>query len=545
MSRTSRRAGLGGLVAVLVLVGLAVPAWAYFSVTSTVADAGGRAAALGTPGVATSGVTASTVTFTVSAPTGGPTPSGYRVARTSPSPVATVCTVTGANGACTDAAPVSGQSNTYAVYAVLAGTAWESPAPRTTSVDVPSADNAAPVTTATQSPAANGAGWNKTDVTVTLSATDASGVAGTWYSIDGTNPTTAYTAPFVVSSTATVRFYSKDTLGNTELPKQLALKIDKVAPTVSISSPTTGSVNGGTVTITGSAADTGSSSLASVVVQYRFGNTVSQLGGSPTYNGTTWSWSWPTSSLPEGSYTLIAIARDNADNATPSTEVPITLKNTFTVTAPATATAGTPFNVTVSTYPGYTGAKPISVTGLQAGPSGAPATVPTNVTFTNGTATFPVTPVRSGSQSITVTDSGLASMTGTSSNVVVTAGAAARLAWTTVTAQGVVQPTTSCYFTCGAVIGNNTTATARVSITDEQGNIVTNLGSTRTVTVSAPNPGGGTPAAAQVLTVPATGAATSSQWSYSDSGNWTSHSFTATSGTLTQATLTVGKNSLP
>ena len=67
MSRTSRRAGLGGAVAALAVLGLAVPAWAWFSVPSTAATAAARAATLGTPSVATSGVSASSVTFTVSA----------------------------------------------------------------------------------------------------------------------------------------------------------------------------------------------------------------------------------------------------------------------------------------------------------------------------------------------------------------------------------------------------------------------------------------------------------------------------------------------
>ena len=548
MRRLSRRAGASSLALAAVTVALAVPAWAYFSVSSTAASASGRAASLGTPAVATSGVSASSVTFTVTAPTGGPTPTGYRVARTAPTATASACTVTGANGSCTDTAPVAGQTNTYSVYAVLAGSAWESPAPASTSVAVPSADTTAPVTTASQSPAPNGAGWNSTDVTVTLTATDASGVAGTWYTTDGTAPTTSstpYAGPFTVTSSTTIRYFSKDPIGNTEPAKSLVVQIDRTTPTVAVTGPASGSTQGGTVTVSGTASDTGSG-VAGVTVQYRAGSSSWTTIGSPTVSGGAWSTSWPTAGLADGSYSLQAVATDVAGNTTTSAAVPVTLRNTFTVAAPSTATAGTPFTVTLSTYPGYSGTKSLTVTGLQSSPSGSTPSVPSSATFTGGSATISVTPVKSGAQAITVTDAGLSSLTGTSGQVNVNAGSPTRLAWTTFTAQSIVQPTSTCYFTCSAVIGNNTNATSRMSVTDAQGNVVTDLGTARTVTVSAPTPGGGTPSTAQTLTIPATGAATSDSspvtlWTYKDSGSWTTHSFTATSSGLTQATLTVSK----
>ncbi|MFC8503363.1 OmpL47-type beta-barrel domain-containing protein [Pedococcus sp. NPDC057267] len=544
MRRLSRRAGVGGLGLAVVTVALAVPAWAYFSVTSTAATASGRAATLGTPAVATSGVTASTVTFTVTAPSAGPTPTGYRVARTAPTAAPSACTVTGANGSCTDTAPVAGQTNTYAVYAVLAGSAWESPVPATASVAVPSADTTPPVTTVSQSPAPNGAGWSTTDVTVTLTATDASGVAGTWYTTDGTAPTTSstpYAGPFTVSSSTTVRYFSQDKVGNTEAAKSVSVQIDRTAPSVAVTGPAGGSTQGGTVTVSGTASDTGSG-VAGVTVQYRTGSAPWTTIGSPTTSGGSWSTSWATAGLADGSYSLQAIGTDTAGNSTTSAAVPVTLRNTFTVTAPSTATAGTAFTVTLSTYPGYSGTKSLTVTGLQSSPSGATPSVPSSATFSGGTATISVTPVRSGVQAVTVTDAGLSSLTGTSAPVSVNAGSPTRLAWTTFTAQGSVQSTSTCYFTCAAVIGNNIAATSNVSVTDPQGNIVSDLGSAKTVTVSAPPPKTGSPAGQQVLTIPASGPATSaSQWTYTESGNWSNRSFTATSSGLTQATLTVSK----
>lgn len=488
--RLSRRAGLGGAGLLVTTVALAVPAWAFLSVSSSGATAAARVATLGTPGVATSGVSPTSVTFTVSAPATGPTPNGYRVARTAPSAVASVCTVSGANGSCTDTAPVAGQTNTYAVYAVLAGSAWESPVPAATSVAVPNGDTTPPVTTASQSPVPNAAGWSSTDVVVTLSASDASGVAGTWYTTDGSTPTTSstrYAGPFTVSSSATVRYFSKDTAGNTEAVKALAVQIDRTTPTVAVTSPSGSSVQGGTVTVSGTAADTGSG-VASVVVQYRAGSGTWTTIGSTTPSGSSWSTSWPTAGLADGSYSLQAVATDAAGNTTTSPAVPVTLRNTFTVTAPSTATAGTPFTVTLSTYPGYSGTHPVTVSGLRSSPNGSAPTLPTSATFTNGTATLSVTPVSSGSQTVGVSLSGapLSNTSATAGNATVVTGAPtiATLGWASVAGgKNATCSATSCAVTLGTGQGNNS-ASATITAYDTYGNVAP---STATVTVTMTN----------------------------------------------------------
>ena len=76
-------------------------------------------------------------------------------------------------------------------------------------------DNTAPSTTA--SPAS---GSYTSAQTITLSASDAtSGVAGTYYSTDGSDPTTnsiAYSGPISISETTTLKFFSIDNAGNSE-----------------------------------------------------------------------------------------------------------------------------------------------------------------------------------------------------------------------------------------------------------------------------------------------------------------------------------------
>lgn len=76
--------------------------------------------------------------------------------------------------------------------------------------------------------------------TVALSVNEA---ATTYYTTDGTVPTVAssvYSAPLAVTATTTLKFFSKDTAGNSEIPKMVIYKIDSTAPV------TTASLAGGT-----------------------------------------------------------------------------------------------------------------------------------------------------------------------------------------------------------------------------------------------------------------------------------------------------------
>jgi hypothetical protein len=96
----------------------------------------------------------------------------------------------------------------------------------------------------------------------------------------------------------------------------------------------------------------------------------------------------------------------------------------FAVSAPATATAGTAFNFTVTaqdalnnTLTGYTGTVHFTST------DGA-ALLPADATLTNGTGTFSATLKTAGSPTISATDTVTAAMTGTSAPIAVNAGAA-------------------------------------------------------------------------------------------------------------------------
>ncbi|NWJ47914.1 MAG: hypothetical protein HXX08_18835 [Chloroflexi bacterium] len=103
-------------------------------------------------------------------------------------------------------------------------------------------DSTPPVTIASATPNANVEGWNNTDVTVTLNASDdagGSGVASVSYSTDGINFTTLLgsTASVTINleGITTLSYYGTDKSGNQEAFKTLIVKIDKTAPTISYS----------------------------------------------------------------------------------------------------------------------------------------------------------------------------------------------------------------------------------------------------------------------------------------------------------------------
>ncbi len=435
---------------------------------------------------------------------------------------------------------MAGTTNTYAVYAGLSGTTWESPTPRTLTVAVPALDPNAPVTTAAASPVPDAAGWNSSAVTVTLSATDVSGVAGTYYTTNGSIPTAAstrYTAPFTVSATATVRFFSVDKRGNAETPTALSLKIDTAAPTGAVTAPAAGAVLSGTVTVTGTSADTGGSGLAGVQPQVQQGSGAwTNLGGPVTTGASTWSTSWVTAGLANGAYALRAVVTDVAGNATTTAVVPVTVQNaTLTVTAPAAAVAGTSFSVTIRTVSTVSGTKAITVTGLQSSPNGTSPTLRTSAYFSNGVATISLTATRSGAQSITVrtTSDG---RQGTSAPVVVAPKAQGQLYFTSCSGSSVSCAANS--KTASTRVPRNTNVTFVIArrATDDYGNSL--LDAPVTVTLK---PSSGT-MSSTTFTL-ATGVATSGTLTYTPPNSTTTRTIEAsgaTTGVATaKATLTV------
>ena len=102
-------------------------------------------------------------------------------------------------------------------------------------------DTAAPTTTATTTPAPSAAGWNTSDVSVTLTAVDqpgGSGVASIRYSVNGVATTAAgdhASVTVAADGTTTIRYASTDNAGNSEAERTLTVRIDRTAPEAAIS----------------------------------------------------------------------------------------------------------------------------------------------------------------------------------------------------------------------------------------------------------------------------------------------------------------------
>ena len=119
--------------------------------------------------------------------------------------------------------------DSFSVDAASCGGGGDTVAPRTTHELEPTQPN-------------GDAGWYKSSVKVTLSATDdgGSGLDATEYRYAGTEEWSTYTAPFTVErdGTYTIQYRSKDKAGNVESTRTVTFKIDSEAPT------TTAKING-------------------------------------------------------------------------------------------------------------------------------------------------------------------------------------------------------------------------------------------------------------------------------------------------------------
>jgi len=130
---------------------------------------------------------------------------------------------------------------------MLAGDDRPSNDKKTLSFIIQAPDVTPPVTTAQLTGTMGQDNWYVSNVTITLSATDPAagrllgggkwptGVNHTYYKIDN-GAWIEYTTPFVVTTDGqhTISYYSDDNAGNTEGTKTVSFKMDRTAPTVTI-----------------------------------------------------------------------------------------------------------------------------------------------------------------------------------------------------------------------------------------------------------------------------------------------------------------------
>ncbi|MFZ2984831.1 MAG: right-handed parallel beta-helix repeat-containing protein, partial [Candidatus Moraniibacteriota bacterium] len=210
-------------------------------------------------------------------------------------------------------------------------------------------DNTAPVTT----DSGTDADWHNSDVTVTLSCDDGtgSGCNKTYYTTDGSNPTSSSNEgnTVVVSSegTTTIKYLSVDNAGNAEIVKTAgeSVRIDKTNPESVITFPINTATNQTVITnswdgsIAGTAADT-TSSVDHVALSierssdgkfWNDSNWVSgtEVGTRVTSIGTT-NWTYAIiQTLAEDTYTITSHAVDAAGNIENSYVITVILDKTI------------------------------------------------------------------------------------------------------------------------------------------------------------------------------------------------------------------------
>ena len=207
-------------------------------------------------------------------------------------------------------------------------------------------------------------------------------------------------------------------------------------------------------------------------------------GAAPTYPSTvtfTNGVGTPNITLTNAQSTTLTATQGSITGTSTSFTVNPGSATRFTVPTPATQTAGTAFNVTLTaldsngnTATGYTGSKALSFTDPDPSPNGTNPTYPASVTFTAGVGTLTMTTYDAETTTLTAIQG---SITGTSGNFTVNAAATSKFGLST------PNPTAGSAF--------NETLTA----TDTYGNTTTGYTGSKTVTFSGPSssPGGTAP----------------------------------------------------
>ncbi|MDD3888022.1 MAG: chitobiase/beta-hexosaminidase C-terminal domain-containing protein [Patescibacteria group bacterium] len=196
--------------------------------------------AVGDSGVVLSYVGDSQAPTTTASPSGGTYDSAQSVTLTPDETATTYYTIDGSTpteASTVYSAPIT-ISQTTTLKFFSKDTAGNSETPKIESYIIVT-DSEAPVTTASP---ASGTYFQAQTVTLTATDTD-SGVAATYYTTDGTDPTTSstqYSSPITISETTTLKFFSVDNAGNIEAVKTEIYNITTPTP---IPTPFTKKVN--------------------------------------------------------------------------------------------------------------------------------------------------------------------------------------------------------------------------------------------------------------------------------------------------------------
>jgi uncharacterized protein YhfF len=209
--------------------------------------------------------------------------------------------------------------------------------------------------TTTDNTAAIGSGWKNTTQFVNLSATDGggAGAAVSYYTSDGSTPTTASAQGTSVTLSPegvyTVKYFSVDYVGNVESVKTAAtqVQIDKTSPSAAVLDPLPATIRNGQV-LTGSGSDA-LSGVGSIAYYYCAGSACTPsvlIGSSSSGSGYPLTWSGQPA---DGTYQLVARVVDVAGNTLDSAKRTVAIDNTAPNTT-ITSQPGNPTNQTSAAF---------------------------------------------------------------------------------------------------------------------------------------------------------------------------------------------------
>jgi peptidoglycan/xylan/chitin deacetylase (PgdA/CDA1 family) len=192
-------------------------------------------------------------------------------------------------------------------------------------IDSMPADTTPPASSIACNGATCSSGWYAGAVSVSLSAVDSggSGVAFIRYTTDGSDPSLsspAYSGPFTVSSTATVKYRAWDNAGNVEATKSQLIQIDTAVPQVTLTNPVNGATVRSVVRLEATATDV-QSGVARVDF-YVDGKLVGTSTSAP------YRVNWNTNNknqVSKGSHTIYALAVDRAGNSRVTSTITVTV----------------------------------------------------------------------------------------------------------------------------------------------------------------------------------------------------------------------------
>ncbi len=250
---------------------------------------------------------------------------------------------------------------------------------------------------------------NSSTVTLTLSATDATGVTGYYLSDSSSTPSasasgwtsvtsaTSYSATVSYSLSSgeggkTLYAWYKDAAGNVSSTANATITLDTTVPTVTISSPTSGSTytsTSSTTSLGGSASDS-SSGISTVTWS-------NDRGGNGTATGTA-SWTVSSISLSSGDNVITVTAKDGANNSgTDTLQVAYSTNTSSTTTSTTTTTTSSTSTTTSSSTTTTTSPTATTTTTTQ------PTTTSTTTTTQPGSSTTSTTSSTTTTTSSTTT----------------------------------------------------------------------------------------------------------------------------------------------